>query len=380
MEDAHVALHDLFSTAEEARSGAAPSASSHSAGAAEGGGRIPLAFFAVFDGHGGQEVAEFCRLHMPSELRRLLRPSAAAGAAPEELGGALRAAFLAMDDLLRKRAGEAEVQALREAADAGGRRRAGGAAPDERHAAALAPRLEAQIVERLRATVERDLADALQERGALGDRERLDAIAKLSLLKRAQGVGAGAGRLADQVGCAAICVLVGEAGLVCAGAGDSRAVLCRAGRAMDLSKDHKPADEGERQRIVAAGGRVESIPSGSRVQHRVNGNLNLSRAIGDLAFKGQRDLGPDRQVITACPDVTPMPLTPDDEFIVLACDGVWDTKSSQAVCDFVRQRIEAGEDSEAIVEALLDDCLAEDPKKAQGLGGDNMTCILVRLR
>ena len=58
-----------------------------------------------------------------------------------------------------------------------------------------------------------------------------------------------------------------------ANAGDSRCVLCRAGKAIDLSLDHKPEDEPERQRIEKAGGFVT-------VDGRVNGNLNLSRALG----------------------------------------------------------------------------------------------------
>ena len=59
-----------------------------------------------------------------------------------------------------------------------------------------------------------------------------------------------------------------------ANAGDSRCVLCRGGVAVDLSHDHKPEDDPERQRIENAGGRVTA-------DGRVNGGLNLSRAIGE---------------------------------------------------------------------------------------------------
>lgn len=41
-----------------------------------------------------------------------------------------------------------------------------------------------------------------------------------------------------------------------ANSGDSRAVLCRDGTAIDLSLDHKPEDDIERTRIVNAGGFV----------------------------------------------------------------------------------------------------------------------------
>lgn len=60
--------------------------------------------------------------------------------------------------------------------------------------------------------------------------------------------------------------------------GDSRCVLSRKGIAVDLSVDHTPQLEGENSRIVKAGGRVT-------MDGRVNGGLNLSRAIGDHAYK-----------------------------------------------------------------------------------------------
>lgn len=63
-----------------------------------------------------------------------------------------------------------------------------------------------------------------------------------------------------------------------ANAGDSRAVLCRDALAKDLSEDHKPEDEKEKERIVKAGGEV--TPDG-----RVNGGLNLSRALGKKQVK-----------------------------------------------------------------------------------------------
>lgn len=58
-----------------------------------------------------------------------------------------------------------------------------------------------------------------------------------------------------------------------ANAGDSRCVVSINGKAYDMSKDHKPEDERELNRIVAAGGNVSN--------GRVNGGLNLSRSLGN---------------------------------------------------------------------------------------------------
>merc|ERR1719487_1930883 len=119
----------------------------------------------------------------------------------------------------------------------------------------------------------------------------------------AEPKGASVGTAADNVGCTAVCVLVSPEGeICCANAGDSRAILCRAGKAVELSHDHKPNHETEKRRIEAAGGYVEEITSGARTHYRVNGNLNLSRAIGDLEYKKQPDLGHERQIISCHPE------------------------------------------------------------------------------
>lgn len=53
----------------------------------------------------------------------------------------------------------------------------------------------------------------------------------------------------------------------------------------------------------------------------MNGNLALSRAIGDFEFKKSADLAPEQQIVTAYPDVVTHDLADDDEFLVIACDG-----------------------------------------------------------
>jgi serine/threonine protein phosphatase PrpC len=70
---------------------------------------------------------------------------------------------------------------------------------------------------------------------------------------------------------------------------------------------------GEKARISAAGGFVDF--------GRVNGNLALSRAIGDFEFKKSADLSPEQQIVTAFPDVITHEISSDDEFLVIACDG-----------------------------------------------------------
>lgn len=75
-------------------------------------------------------------------------------------------------------------------------------------------------------------------------------------------------------GTTAVVALIRGKQLIVANAGDSRCVVSEGGKAVDMSYDHKPEDEVELARIKNAGGKVT-------MDGRVNGGLNLSRAIGE---------------------------------------------------------------------------------------------------
>jgi len=155
-----------------------------------------------------------------------------------------------------------------------------------------------------------------------------------------------------------------------ANAGDSRTVLGVKGRAKPLSFDHKPHNDGEKARILGAGGFVDF--------GRVNGNLALSRAIGDFEFKKSASLPPEQQIVTAFPEVTVHDIADDDEFVVVACDGIWDCQSSQAVVEFVRRGIASKQELHVICENLMDNCLASSSETG-GVGCDNMTMVIIGL-
>ncbi|KAI2624994.1 PP2C-domain-containing protein [Hypoxylon sp. NC1633] len=169
-------------------------------------------------------------------------------------------------------------------------------------------------------------------------------------------------------GCTACCGLITSEKIYVANAGDSRSVLGIRGRAKPLSFDHKPQNEAEKARITAAGGFVDF--------GRVNGNLALSRAIGDFEFKKSAELSPEQQIVTAFPDIVHHDISDDDEFLVIACDGIWDCQSSQAVVEFVRRGIAAKQELHKICENMMDNCLASNSETG-GVGCDNMTMIIV---
>ncbi len=99
--------------------------------------------------------------------------------------------------------------------------------------------------------------------------------------------------------------------------GDSRAVLFRIGGAfLRLSEDHRPSNESEARRVAAAGGRVSAASSGSR-EMRINGELGVSRALGDTDY--------EKWGLSHDADTTLVRRTAADEWLVLGCDGLWDS-------------------------------------------------------
>ena len=125
-----------------------------------------------------------------------------------------------------------------------------------------------------------------------------------------------------------------EASVVCMNVGDSRAVLARgSGEVLELSEDHKPDRADERRRIEKLGGSVKwhglfhnRKPIAGTGCYRINGNLALSRAVGDYS---------ERPFVSATPDITVTTVRKGDEFICTASDGLWDVFDSQELVSFV---------------------------------------------
>jgi serine/threonine protein phosphatase PrpC len=175
--------------------------------------------------------------------------------------------------------------------------------------------------------------------------------------------------------------------VVCANAGDSRAVFSKSGgKAVPLSYDHKPDDEAEEKRIREAGGYV----AGGRVE----GDLAVSRGLGDYRFKepktvlmgaaaathfanannhSENMILPENQKVSPLPDVvTQNRHKNNDEFIIIACDGIWDVQTNYEGIKSVADIFADGEtDLGLACEEVLDMCLAYGSK-------DNMTAMILQ--
>lgn len=195
----------------------------------------------------------------------------------------------------------------------------------------------------------------------------------------------------DQSGSTSVMILLAPKHIVCANTGDSRAVLSRNQVAVALSFDHKPYNPEEKERIENAGAAVKF--------NRVNGDLAVSRALGDFVYKRCESMPPEKQAVTAFPQIIQHERHPEDEFIVIACDGIWDVMSSEEVVAKVHDLLangrphveapndhmatESAENKEAtnqrpwdlgaVCESLIDHCLQLGSR-------DNMSVIIVLLQ
>jgi protein phosphatase PTC1 len=159
--------------------------------------------------------------------------------------------------------------------------------------------------------------------------------------------------------------------LYCANAGDARGVICRAGKAIRLTYDHKGSDKQEAKRIMDAGGFVMS--------GRVNGVLAVTRSLGDSSMK---------EFVVGSPYTTETELYEEDEFVILACDGVRLDSIAwfHSYTDFyLRQLWDVAEDHEAVEYVRY----MKSPKEAadelvkfakQRYSNDNVTVVVVRFR
>lgn len=280
--------------------------------------------FCVFDGHGGKEVSGFASNHFGKCLINSKHFK-------NNKSQALIDTFLQIDELLQTEEGKKELKHL------------------------------SQLSKE-----EDDRQDKANNKN--GKNNKMNAIQKMLDPKSNSECD-----IAMMTGCTSCVVLIDETEklIYFANAGDSRAVLCKKGKAYQMSLDHKPDLFIEKNRIYKAGGWVS--------EGRIKGNLNLSRSLGDLEYKTNKALSQKDQMITAHPDLVIEKYTDDCDFIIIGCDGIWDCLTNQEACDYVKERINTMKLSK-IVENMMDSIIASDKMNDTGIGCDNMTCIIVQFK
>ena len=343
--------------------------------------------FAVFDGHGGEQVARFCEKHFPEIL-------------------------LASEEYQAKNYERA---------------------------------LEESFVETDFMLVSDEGYDKLQEVVLELKREARGAGAKLEMsdLRDLKSIPFAAG-------CTANVCLVTQDSIYCANAGDSRSILVsKSGKVTELSQDHKPDDPGEFKRIKAGGGfvedgRVQGIIAVSRAigdwEYKNPALLQQLESKKPLRKKSTKkampeaspmpkSVGPYRQIdeakkhqVSSYPDIKKIPIKSDLDFICCACDGIWDCYSNEEAAKYIRNKRSKGPkhgvlsksmkgkattapglgssplkvsksksesskknkvkgDTSFIIEEMMDNGIAKgDITMSDGTGTDNMTCVIVQFR
>ncbi|XP_036419527.1 protein phosphatase, Mg2+/Mn2+ dependent, 1Na (putative) isoform X2 [Colossoma macropomum] len=166
----------------------------------------------------------------------------------------------------------------------------------------------------------------------------------------------------DRSGSTAASVIISPRNIYFINCGDSRTFLCRDGQVVFYTEDHKPCNPREKERIQNAGGSV--------TLQRVNGSLAVSRALGDFAFKEVEWRTQTEQLVSPEPEVYELERSPQDEFLVVACDGVWDAISNEELCAFVRNRLQVCDDLREVCTQVIDLCLYKGSL-------DNMSIIII---
>lgn len=202
----------------------------------------------------------------------------------------------------------------------------------------------------------------------------------------------GEGPIGSSPGTTVVAALLTPALIICANLGDSRCVLASSSTAsptsvtaLAMSQDHKPELPSERERIARAGG-IEQ-------DGRVDGELAVSRALGDFEFKNVDGLLLEeydptdtndveqllnralQQKVTAVPEIrVHYRQDTTDRFLILACDGIFDVASNQDCVEWIADLLhEKGQsDLGMVCEHILDICLQRGSQ-------DNMTIIVVLL-
>ena len=247
-----------------------------------------------------------------------------------------------------------------------------------------------------------------------GTKERLDAIVMQALRDAFRKTDDDFIRTSQfpQHGSTATTALILGHRLYCANVGDSRTLLCRNFKPMAMSVDHKPSREDEAKRIRDAGGFV--------INNRVMGELAVSRAFGDSEFKkgiqsiidednhsgggvsvkserlidgvvnstghvsgngngnnggryGSDDIPWDQPLVIAEPDIEVTTITENDQFLLVACDGLFDVFSGEDIVQFVKTNMIEHGDAQKCCQNLTQEAILKRHSR------DNVSVILIIL-
>ena len=139
--------------------------------------------------------------------------------------------------------------------------------------------------------------------------------------------------------------------LYCSNVGDSKSIIIKNEKYINLTYEDKCIDLKEKKRIEKNGGCVYN--------DRLDGIITLSRSIGDHKLKGNG--------LISIPHIKKYDLSFSDKYCIIASDGVWDVLSEDVIFNFANQCKNYNELGKKIVDESIN------------LGSqDNISCIVIQ--
>ncbi|KAF5197114.1 phosphatase 2C [Thalictrum thalictroides] len=163
-------------------------------------------------------------------------------------------------------------------------------------------------------------------------------------------------------GTTALTAMIFGRSLLVANAGDCRAVLSRLGSAVEMSKDHRPCCTREQKRIESLGGYIDD--------GYLNGQLGVTRALGDWHIEGMKETDEQGGPLSAEPELKLITLTKEDEFLIIGSDGIWDVFTSQNAVDFTRRKLQEHNDVKLCCKEMVEEAIKRGAI-------DNLTVVVV---
>ena len=154
----------------------------------------------------------------------------------------------------------------------------------------------------------------------------------------------------EYTGSTATIVLIQDNKIYCANVGDSRAYIIYDNYIKKITVDHKCSVPEEAERIIKAGGKI--------TKNRVQGQLVLSRSLGDLYVK--------KYGVINLPDISTNTIDYNIKYVVIASDGIWDVVDEKTVLNMSKMKKNADDFCKDLVKLAIE-------KESK----DNISCIVI---
>jgi protein phosphatase 1G len=177
----------------------------------------------------------------------------------------------------------------------------------------------------------------------------------------------------DECGSTANIILINNKFIYIANVGDSLSLMYKNGKIYKLSNEHKTTSKSE---II----RIKKFNKIKLINNRIDGKINITRAIGDFNYKKNVKLNPYDQIITSYPEVKKIQISEDIDFIIMASDGVWDCVDQQKLCESIEKELKENKNNKLsnIIGNIFDNIISKN--NFSSIGTDNMSCIIIQFK